>query len=84
MEQITQNHSNLFQDYTYVKDNLVKQKEKLFARGKWSEWNLFQGETTPETSFIDSLLEDKELAFEHMLPDVNIILYNFILINHIK
>ena len=75
MENVLNNHSNVFHDYNYINNNHIKQKEKLFSRGKWTEWGL--NEEQRETEVLDVLLKNKNLAFEVMLPEVRILFQCF-------
>ena len=69
MEQSVALTQNIFQDYSYIHGNLIKQKEKLFSRGKWTEWQLNKDQHDSAT--LDLLLKDKKRAFAYMLPQVN-------------
>lgn len=69
MEQVITSHTNMFQDYTYSKNSLLKQKEKLFARGKPHEWQMKDEVQDPE--LLNKLTESKNYAFDHMLYQVS-------------
>lgn len=69
MEQVMMNHTKMFEDYTSCKNNLIKQKEKLFLRGKPSEWQMKQVSNEPD--FFNKLMEDKKKAFGLMLDEVD-------------
>jgi hypothetical protein len=68
LEQVLSQHNNVFEDYKYISGNLKKQKDKLFTRGKWTEWQLNKDQQDSTT--LDLLLKDKDQAFKHMLPKV--------------
>lgn len=68
MEQNLLMHSNLFQDFQYIRDNLQKQKNRLFDRGKPAEWQLKKPQQAPER--IKVLGKDREKALVHILPNV--------------
>ena len=72
LEQILTKHTNVFQDYEYIFGNLQKEKERLFTRGKWTEWQLRKEQQDSET--LDLMLKNKEQAFFHMLPNVKYII----------
>lgn len=69
MEQVIMNHTKMFEDYTTYKKSLIKQKEKLFLRGKPSEWQMKV--VSEEPDFFNKLMENKNKAFEFMLDEVN-------------
>jgi hypothetical protein len=69
MEQVIVSHTNMFQDYTYSWNNLLKQKEKLFTRGKPHEWQM--KETNQDPEFFNKLMQNKKSAFDHMLHQVS-------------
>jgi len=71
MEQNISLNQNVFQDFTYINGNLIKQKEKLFSRGKWAEWQL--NKSQHDSNKIDLMLKKKNVAFTHMLPQVLLI-----------
>lgn len=68
MEQTLSHHLTVFQDYDYTHKNLLKQKEKLFARGKWTEWELPEEHRRPAS--VKKLEKNKEAALALMLPGV--------------
>lgn len=61
-------HKNIFANCTYEKENLIKQKEKLFNRGKPQEWKM--NESFDQETDYSELLNCKEKAFDIMLFEV--------------